>query len=337
MTAMRVEAGARPTVGHRGQGAFHGADFDYDHGSPHLRHAALNAAVVSSLQAEVASAVARTGRCRVLELGAGHGAFTATLVEAGAEVLVTEMSSASADRLRDRFAGDDRVRVEWDHDGDWAFRTDERFDLVACLSVLHHIPDYVAVVDRLTDLLVEAGTLITWQDPRWHPSQRRRQRVASDLAYYAWRLGQPDLRRGLATRVRRIRGVYDDDRPEDTAEYHVVRDGVDQLALLRLLERRYAEVRIHSYWSTQAPRLQRVGERLGIENTFALLARGRLGIPSKARSIERDGENAASLAAASIRPPVELAPLRAGEPVGAFKVTHVAPGGGAPPVSGVGR
>jgi protein-L-isoaspartate O-methyltransferase len=59
-------------------------------------------------------------RCRVLEIGAGHGMFTDYLVGLGAEVWVTEMSKASADLLRSRFAGHDGVHVMYDEDGSGA-------------------------------------------------------------------------------------------------------------------------------------------------------------------------------------------------------------------------
>jgi len=317
------------------QDAFHQAGFDYDAGSPHLKHAGLRAAVVSSLEAAVDDAIDRRGRCRVLEVGAGHGSFSAALVAAGAEVVVTEMSMSSAERLRERFAGEPRVRVEFDHDGDWAFRSHERFDVVACLSVLHHIPDYVAVVDRLTDVLVEHGTFLAWQDPLWYPTQPWRTRAASTGAYFAWRLGRPDLRRGLATRMRRLRRTYRADRPEDMAEYHVVRDGVDQHALVGLLDRRYGRVRVHAYWSTQSTRLHHLGTRLGLANTFAIVARDRLAAPSDARAHEREADSAAGVMAATIVPPVvDAATAEAAARTLAMVGRHAAPGGAAVVVDG---
>ena len=80
---------------------------------------------------------------------------------------------------------------------------------------------------------------------------------------FAWRVGRGDLARGLGTRLRRLRRGYDQTDPADMAEYHVVRNGVDQEAFARLLRLRFTTVTTVTYWSTQAAALQRLGERLG--------------------------------------------------------------------------
>jgi 23S rRNA (adenine-N6)-dimethyltransferase len=58
----------------------------------------------------VSAAGARHGRL-VLDLGAGGGAITAVLAEAGARVIAVERDPRLAARLRRRFGGDPRVRV----------------------------------------------------------------------------------------------------------------------------------------------------------------------------------------------------------------------------------
>jgi SAM-dependent methyltransferase len=255
------------------QARFHGAGHDYEPGSPHLRHPALRSRVSASL----ARLVRGDPRCRALELGAGHGTFTSVLRQAGTAVVVTEMSPASAATLRRRFAGDSGVTVVDDPDGDWAFRTDSRFDLVVCVSVLHHIPDYLRTVERLAALLVPGGAFVCWQDPTWYPTMPVHHRALSSGSYFAWRLGGGDLARGAATRWRRLRRVYDETSPADMAEYHVVRQGVDQEAVATRLRQAFRDVAVMRYWSTQSPALQRVGERLGVTNTFGIEATGRLG------------------------------------------------------------
>ena len=52
-----------------------------------------------------------------------------------------------------------------------------------------------------------------------------------------------------------------------------MREGVDELAIARLLEESFAEVEVVRYWSSQGPPQQRIGEMLGIHNTFAVAAR----------------------------------------------------------------
>ena len=250
--------------------------YDYTAGSPHLKHRKLRARVDASLVQEVARIRADRGRCRALEIGAGHGSFTAVLRRAGAEVTVTEMSGASAARLERVFSGDTDVRVVHDPDATWVDGTTDRFDLVVAISVLHHIPDYLSAVSRYADITEPGGAFISWQDPMWYPRLSKGSLLAARASYFAWRFGQGNFKRGFGTRVRRIRGVLDEAEVSDMSEYHVVRNGVDEQALQSLLRARYAETELRRYWSTQADILQRAGERLGINCTFSLSARGRL-------------------------------------------------------------
>lgn len=91
-------------------------------------------------------------------------------------------------------------------------------------------------------------------------------------AYLLWRLGQGELGRGLATRVRRLRGHYDETNEADMAEYHVVRQGVDELSLEGLLAPVFHDVELQRYWSTQSGVLQALGERFAPATTFGLFA-----------------------------------------------------------------
>ena len=163
-----------------------------------------------------------------------------------------------------------------DPDGSWVFATDERFDLVVAISVLHHIPDYLAAVARYADVTEPGGAFISWQDPAWYSRVPRRTLLASRWAYLAWRLGQGNFALGFATRIRRLRGVLDETNVSDMSEYHVVRQGVDEDALTSLLQQRYEETTTTMYWSSQARPLHRIGLRLGLGGTFSLLARDRL-------------------------------------------------------------
>ncbi|MDQ0714216.1 hypothetical protein QFZ55_003668 [Streptomyces luteogriseus] len=129
---------------------------------------------------------------------------------------------------------------------------------------------------QLIESIVPGGAFLSAQDPLWYP---RRSRVSMSLdrnAYFLWHLGQGELRRGLATRLRRVRGVYDDTNEADMVEYHVVRDSVDEDALRDLLAPHFATVEVRRYWSTQSGLLQAVGERLFPPTTFGLVATERV-------------------------------------------------------------
>ena len=73
--------------------------------------------------------------------------------------------------------------------------------------------------------------------------------------------------------MRRLRGVYNDS-PSDLVEYHVVRDGVDEEAILELLSANFDRAEVFGYWSTQAPLFQRLGEMAGLRTNFGVRATG---------------------------------------------------------------
>ena len=247
--------------------------FDYESVSPHLRHARLRGMVEDRLASLVEESVARSGRCKALEIGAGHGTFTRFLLDAGATVTVTETSAASANRLRERFG--DAIEVRHDSTGDGILASPAQWDLVFMSSVVHHIPDYLVFLDRLVQRVVADGAVLTVQDPLYYPRRSKIAHKADRAAYLAWRLFQGNYRRGLATRLRRIRGVYLETETADLVEYHIVRNGVDEEAILELWGRHFSDVEIFRYWSTQSPLLQRLGAQTSLETTFGVQAIGR--------------------------------------------------------------
>lgn len=223
------------------------------------------------LRTLVADLTERTGSCRVLEIGAGHGTFTSTLVDAGATVMVTEASAASAAHLEQRFAGHDRVRVVHDESGEQVFGLDTTWDLAVIVSVLHHIPDYVDFLRRLEPKISEGGAIFTVQDPLYYPRRSSLSHRVSRGSYLLWRVAQGNYRRGVATRLRRWRGIYDEGEPSDLVEYHVVRQGCDEEAIRKVLAPHF-DVEIFTYWSSQGSLFQRAFERTGLRSDFGVAA-----------------------------------------------------------------
>ena len=256
----------------KSQGAAHAEGHDYVKGSPHLRHSSLRDSVTLRLEDLVRHAIERKGSCRVIEVGGGHGTFTDVLRRAGAEVLVTETSRASASYLQRVFGMDPGVEIAYDETGEGVFADPRQWDVAVVISVLHHIPDYVEFVERLAEKIAPGGSFFSIQDPLYYPRMSFWAHAADRAAYLAWRIVQGDLGRGLATRVRRIRGIYDPNAAGDLVEYHVVRQGVDEEALRASLAKRFDDVELFTYWSTQAPLFQWLGERTSAKTTFGIEA-----------------------------------------------------------------
>jgi phospholipid N-methyltransferase len=252
------------------------ADYDYLKGSPHLRHSGLNAFLIDSIIKTFGPSEGSDKS--VLEVGAGDGSLTKSLLAHGYRVVATEMSEASAERLASLFGGHDRFEVLYDPTGELSVIEGRRFDSLLFASVLHHIPDYLGIISLLVNSHLNAGgALVSVQDPLWYPRVPRRVRFATEAAFVSWRLTQGNLGQGLKTRLSRLGRGPGETTPGDLIEYHVVRNGVNERAIARLLSTRFQNVRIETYWSTQGSLQQSLGEAANIKNTFSVFASGFVG------------------------------------------------------------
>jgi 2-polyprenyl-6-hydroxyphenyl methylase / 3-demethylubiquinone-9 3-methyltransferase len=253
----------------------HPRGHDYRAGSPHLQHSHLYAKLLGHVQETIAGLTGAFDEVAILDVGAGHGSFSGPLLALGCRVTATEMSRPSVDQLVAEYGHEPNFSAVYDTDGSLAALAGRRFSLVLYASVLHHIPDYVSSVRAaVRDHLESGGALMTFQDPLWYARLGVVARTVSRVAYFSWRLTQGNIKRGIATRWRRMRGRYRDDEPADMVEYHVTRGGVDERAFAAELSRYFDDVVMFTYWSTQSRLWQWVGERWGLVNTFGVRATG---------------------------------------------------------------
>lgn len=255
------------------QGAHYDDHQDYWSGSPHLKHRELNERLVRLIASEAERAGRRGLPLSILEIGGGGGGVTEQMLARGFEVTSTDMSRVSVESLAERFRHNDSFRGVHDETGTLEVLGAERFAVIVYSSVLHHIPDYIGAIRAAIERhLLPGGALVTLQDPLWYPRQSAFSRRASAGAFLSWRLAQGEIAQGIKTRVRRASQGLSETEESDAVEYHVVRDGVDELAIADALRPSFETVEITEYWSTQGAVQQRAGERLGLTNTFALRA-----------------------------------------------------------------
>jgi SAM-dependent methyltransferase len=255
------------------QEAVYNDDVDYRLGSPHLAHWSLHDRLVGILRSQIQELAASRLPLTVLEIGAGAGGYTEPTLAAGCRVTAVEMSRASINRLRLKYTTNPGFHAVYDPDGSLDMIRDQ-FALVLCVSVLHHIPDYLGFLDKATRLLLPGGALLSLQDPMWYPRVGRRIHGLDRLGYFTWRLSQGNYRRGFLSVIRRKRGGYDERNPSDMVEYHVVRDGLDEEAMVEAMKERFKRVDMLPYWSNQLSAMQWAGDRLRVHNTFGVRATG---------------------------------------------------------------
>jgi SAM-dependent methyltransferase len=271
VTGRRSLTGPIPQVGELQERVYDDA-YSYA-GDPHLAHPELRAWIVRLVSDVARRAVSRRLPPRVLEIGAGDGGLTEPLLARGFEVTATDVSRHAVERLRGAFGGNPRFTAFHDEAEDASGVEGGQFAVVLCASVLHHVPDYLWLAEKLIDQhLSPGGAFVSVQDPLRYDTMSPIAHRFDRAAYLVWRLGRGNRVSGLVSLKNRLTGRLDPSRPGDMVEYHVVRNGVDERALQALLEPSFEELRVLPYWSNQARLAQRLGTRLGLANQFALVA-----------------------------------------------------------------
>jgi SAM-dependent methyltransferase len=245
----------------------------YINGAPHLKHKGIAQRYSDLINAAVDQLGRDAHTISVLELGAGSGLASTAWFERGVEITAVDSSETMLGRFATR-AGAYSVtpNVVVEDVASFLESSNEAFDVVTLVSMIHHVPDYLDMLRRATARVRVGGSLITFADPLRYDRMPRFHHSIDRISYYMWRLGQRNLNRGIKTRFRRLRGIYSEAEVVDFDEYHVVRNGVDSGEIVKQLQASFSQVRLLSYWSTNSRLLQSFGERVHLVSCFGVLA-----------------------------------------------------------------
>lgn len=246
---------------------------DFVDGSPHLKHRTLQEFYAKLAREVYAYAARDLPAVRVLDLGAGEGSATLPFLEFGAYVTAVDVSARNLQVLQTRCAGfQDRLEIRCGEINE-ILALNEPYDIVIAISALHHIPDYLAMIHSAVCRPASPTLFFSFQDPLRYDTVGIFNRAFSDMAYSSWRVFRPQVWEGVQRRVRRLRGRYNTGAAEDMGEYHVVRQGVDQNAVVAQLQSDGFDCQVVPYFSTQSTFFQGIGIAIGAKNTFAIIAR----------------------------------------------------------------
>jgi len=248
----------------------------YIDGAPHIKHASLRKLYGKLVIQVFDNAKLHKETPRVLDLGAGEGSVTLPFLELGARVLAVDISDSQLAALIAKCEPyKDRLETRCDDIQVILKEKSEKYDIIVANSFLHHVPDYIGMIRESITVLGPYGQFFSFQDPLRYDALGRIAATFSKLAYFSWRILKGDVIGGLKRRARRARGIYLEDSVADNAEYHAIRNGVDQEAIYRLLGGEGFDCKMVSYFSTQSRLFQAIGNVLGVKNTFALIAQKR--------------------------------------------------------------
>jgi 2-polyprenyl-3-methyl-5-hydroxy-6-metoxy-1,4-benzoquinol methylase len=102
-----------------------------------------------------------SSRKKALDFGAGAGNITGKLLQMGFRVTAIDISPDMCGILKNKFKNyleDKKLEVINLPIEDINYNKQE-FDLIACYSVLHHLPDYEAVIHKLSTFLKKGGIM----------------------------------------------------------------------------------------------------------------------------------------------------------------------------------
>ncbi len=116
---------------------------------------------------------------QALDFGCGSGNLTAHLVVLGLDVIAADVSPKFLELIQARFARADRTVQPLLLNGrDLSTLADQQVDMVAAYSVLHHVPDYLRIIDEMVRVTRPGGVIYLDHEVNesyWHQAPEYRE------------------------------------------------------------------------------------------------------------------------------------------------------------------
>jgi len=123
---------------------------------------------------------------RALDFGAGTGNLTRQLLGLGARVVAADVSQGSLKELQALSGPQGALETSLLNGSDLAGMASDSFDLVATYSVLHHLPDYLAIIDEFVRVARPGGIIYLDHEvcPSYWEDDPRYQEYCEELARF---------------------------------------------------------------------------------------------------------------------------------------------------------
>jgi len=133
---------------------------DYAARHPEIFNPTEQARIRAVLQDALASVDCGSRRPAALDYGAGTGNLTRHLLNLGCLVTAVDVSSQSLATLQRDMSGHADCRTVVVDGVDLADLASASFDIVTTYSVLHHVPDYLGIIDEFLRVVKPGGVII---------------------------------------------------------------------------------------------------------------------------------------------------------------------------------
>jgi 2-polyprenyl-3-methyl-5-hydroxy-6-metoxy-1,4-benzoquinol methylase len=205
------------------------------------------------------SATGASPAARALDFGCGSGNVTRHLVSLGCEVVAADVACKFLDIVEEKLGSTGRVETVLLNGRDLSALQDRTFDLIALYSVLHHVPDYIGVVEELARMLRPGGVLFMdheMTDAYWDGSETYDEflaRACHQAAPRAKTIARFFKPRNYFNKARdlyiRLSGLTDQGDihvfPDDHIEWARIEDSLAAMGFIPVLSEDYLLFRAH--------------------------------------------------------------------------------------------
>jgi len=133
--------------------------FEYESRHPEIYNKIEQNRLHDSLQLAVSAIKTEGVSKKALDFGCGAGNLTQHLLDLGLNVVAADLSDNFLKLIKNKFSHTAKLQTAKLNGQDLGNFADNEFDFIATYSVLHHVPDYLKVVDEFVRIIKPGGII----------------------------------------------------------------------------------------------------------------------------------------------------------------------------------
>lgn len=226
-------------------------------------HPELTGYSESSRLNKLLSLILDTKNQMALDIGAGTGFVTQKLFKASYKVTAIDLSAEMLDILKQKLNADPNLSTQTIDADTFLDNTQEKYNLITCSSVLHHLPDYTQTIQSMINHLEPNGYLLFFHEPTDHTADS----LETWLRKIDYKLYRVILVcKNILPKLKAAQLDY------TMADYHVTHGFNEEKVLKILKQEKMAIIKIEQYITAQTWIMRLIFRLLFPASTWSLLA-----------------------------------------------------------------